>query len=54
MELKTGKKGTNDLIAVVHFKEASNFNPKDLTWVPTIKELNLLMAAKKAIMEKEE
>ena len=42
---------TGDLLAIVRFDEAKNFNPKNLTWCPTIAEIDLLNSAKSAIME---
>jgi len=32
------RRGRNPLV-VVDFEEASNFNPEDLSWVPTLEEV---------------
>ena len=46
------KKG--DLIVVVRFdKEQKNFNAESLKWVPTYKELDLIMDTKRELMDKQ-
>lgn len=50
LELKEGKQG--NLLVIVKFDpEASNFQTNDLTWCPTLDELNILNKAREAVME---
>ena len=52
LELKEGKQG--NLLVVVKFDpESSNFYKNDLTWCPTLDELNLLNKSREALMENE-
>lgn len=50
LELKRGKQG--NLLVIVKFNPgASNFQTNDLTWCPTLDELNILNQAREAVME---
>lgn len=53
IEIKTGTKDRNPMM-IVFFEEASNYNPKNHTWVPTLKEVALISKTLKLLTKKEE
>ena len=52
IELRPGKKGKKDLVMVVCFEKDTNFNPETLTWVPRKDELQYLVNAGEAIIDR--
>ncbi len=52
MEVLLVKAKSGDVLVVIRFKEDTNFDVGKLEWVPRLDELDLIMSAKKSIMEK--
>lgn len=52
IELKRGSKG--NLLVMVIFEEASNYNLQKHEWVPKLKEIELINDALEKVVEKKE
>ena len=52
MEVLLVKAKSGDTLVVVRFSKDSNFDVEKLEWVPRLDELDLIMEAKKKIIDK--
>jgi len=53
MKVQLERSKSGDVLVVIQFEEDSNFDVKKMQWVPRLKELDLILDAKKLIMDKE-
>jgi len=49
MRIRTKRRNRRNPLVVVYFEEDSNFNPEDLSWAPTLKEVSRIYKALKRV-----
>jgi len=49
--LRKGAYKKGDLVVVVKFSEASNFDVKKLEWVPKLEELELIQSTRRKVID---
>jgi len=49
MRIRTKRRNGRNPLVVVYFEEDSNFNPEDLSWAPTLKEVSRIYRALKRV-----
>lgn len=49
MRIETKNRNGRNPLVVVYFEENSNFNPEDMSWVPTLREVRSVYTALKRV-----